>query len=91
MNKKENTLSKQELLESFMKEFFPFKVFKKCGFFTKEMKGDYSAQAERVCNYFGYDTVYEYGSEEMRAHLSYLDNEREKGEPFVTTIKSIYD
>lgn len=52
---------KDEVLERFMKEFFDFNGLCKAGFFTKEMKGDYNAQAERVCKFFGFKTVYEYG------------------------------
>jgi len=86
-------------LENFMKEFFPFSEFKKIGLFTKEMKNDYVAQAERVCNFFGYKTVYEYGAKEIRCHLTYAKGKRPlivnsdgelKEEPFVTVIESIY-
>lgn len=84
-------IKKHGVLERFMKEFFPFREFLKIGFFTKEMKGDYKAQAKRVCDFFGYKTVYEYGSQEMRAHISYADGKRPKGEPFVTVVPSIYD
>jgi hypothetical protein len=52
---------KDEVLKRFMKEFFHFPSLCKAGFFTKEMKGDYKAQAERVCKRFGFKTVYEYG------------------------------
>lgn len=55
------------------------------------MKGDYKAQAKRVCDFFGYKTVYEYGAKEFRVHISYADGKRPKGEPFVTVIPSIYD
>jgi hypothetical protein len=79
------------VLERFMKEFFPFSQFKKIGFFTKQMKGDYKAQAKKVCDFFGYKTVYEYGAKEIRCHLSYADGKRPKDEPFVTVIPSIYD
>jgi hypothetical protein len=50
-----------EVLESFMKEFFPYKEMKRCGIFTKEMRGDYKAQAEYMRNHFGYKSIYEYG------------------------------
>ena len=86
------------VLERFMKEFFPFTQFKNIGFFTKEMKGDYEAQAKKVCDYFGYKTVYEYGAVGCRVHLSLdrpITSINEKGEleqePFVTVIKSIYE
>ena len=74
-----------------MQEFFPFSPLRKAGFFTKEMKGDYDAQANRVCTFFGFETVYEYGAEEITAHLSYAENKRPIDEPFVTVIPSIYE
>lgn len=52
---------KDEILKRFMLEFFDFNGLCKAGIFTKEMRGDYKAQAERVCTFFGYKTVYEYG------------------------------
>lgn len=54
-----------------MREFFPFSDLRKVGFFTPEMRGDYEAQAKRVCEFFGYQTVYEYWKYEVRGHLSY--------------------
>lgn len=80
-----------------MKEFFPFKELKDAGFFTKEMKGDYEAQAKRITTWFGYKTVYEYGSEEIRCHISNGSplSINEKGEleeePFITVIPNIYE
>ncbi len=82
---------KDVVLERFMKEFFPYGEFKKIGFFTKEMKGDYKAQAKRVCDFFGYETVYEYGAKEIRLHISYVEGKRPEGEPFVTLTPSIYE
>ncbi len=82
---------KDELLENFMKEFFPFNEMVEIGFFKKEMKGDYRAQADRVCQWFGYKTVYEYGKDEAQAHLSYAPGNRPKEEPFVRVTPSIYD
>lgn len=77
------------VLRRFMQEFFPFSDFKKIGFFTKEMKGDYEAQAKRVCDFFGYKTVYEYGAKEVSCHISYINPEPDQ--PFLTVIPSIYD
>jgi hypothetical protein len=82
---------KDKVLERFMKEFFPFNALKKAGFFTKEMKGDYKAQAKAVCDHFGYETVFQYGAEEIRCHLSYEEGKRPPDEPFVTVIPSIYE
>lgn len=76
----------EKVLERFMKEFFPYGPLKRAGFFTKEMRGDYKAQAKRVCGFFGYETVYEYGAHEVRCHIS--DGCRT---PFITVIPSIYD
>lgn len=93
-------MTKDKTLENFMKEFFPYKEFKAMGFFTKEMRGDYEAQAKRVCDFFGYKTVFEYGAKEIRVHLTYAkgerplvvnDNGKLQEEPFITVIPNIYD
>ena len=90
---------KEKLLKAFMQEHFPYSEFKKVGLFPKEIKGNYQAQAERVCMFFGYKTVYEFGAKEIRCHISYAQNERplfvdENGrlkiEPFITVIPNIY-
>lgn len=83
--------SDEGVLKRFMQEFFPFNEFKKAGIFTKEMKGDYKAQSEKIRIFFGYKTIFEYGAMEFRAHISMCDGTKQKGEPFVTTIKSIYE
>ena len=79
---------KDAVLKRFMQEFFPFAQFRKIGFFTKEMRG--KAQAERVCQFFGYETVYEYGAKSFSCHLTYA-GKRPDDEPFITEIKSIYE
>ncbi|SKA30154.1 hypothetical protein SAMN04488128_103229 [Chitinophaga eiseniae] len=79
------------LLTRFMQEFFPYGHFKKIGIFTKGMRGNYYAQAARICKFFGLKTIYEYGSKEIRCHLTYVDGKRPKGEPFVTVTPSIYE
>ena len=81
------------VLKRFMIEFFPFTELRKAGFFTKEMKGDYYAQAKRVCDFFGYKSVFEYGAgaEEIRCHLSYAGERPENDKEFITVISSIYD
>jgi hypothetical protein len=87
-----------KLLKKFIGEQFPIKELFKVGFFTKEMKGDYSAMAKRICNWFGYETVYEYGAKEIRCHISPTNIEHHvdvngvlQSEPFITVIPSIYD
>ena len=71
---------KQDVLRRFMQEFFPFSELQKVGFFTKEMKGDYNAQAERVCKFFGLKNVYEWGV--TAKHINH---------GFWNEIKSIYE
>jgi hypothetical protein len=45
-----------------MLDHFCFDTFKKMGFYGKDVKrSDYAAQAARVCEYFDFDEVYEYG------------------------------
>lgn len=85
-----DTGNDDELLKNFMEEFFPFEDLMQVGFFTRDMKEDYEAQAKRVCDFFGYKTVYQYGAKEIRVHLSYA-GERPKNGPFVTTLPSIYE
>jgi len=82
--------SDEGVLRRFMQEFFHYPTFRKIGFFTDEMKGDYKAQAARVCYFFGYDTVFEYRAEDMHCHISYAEGHRPKGEGFITHIPSIY-
>lgn len=77
-----------EVLKNFMEEFFDFKTLCKAGFFTPEMKGDYKAQASRVCQFFGFKTVYEYGAKEIGCHITEAG---ERTEPFVTVIPNIYE
>lgn len=85
--------SDEGVLKRFMQEFFPFNEFKKAGIFTKEMKGDYKAQSEKIRIFFGFKTIYEYGAMEFRGHISFTESYLEKHpeQPFITTIKSIYD
>ena len=76
------------VLKRFMQEFIPFNELKKVGFFTKEMRNDYYAQAKRICDFFGYKSVFEYGAQEVTCHLSL--NNPQKEDPFITTISNIY-
>lgn len=90
-------IPKPGLLKSFMQEFFPYSEFKKIGLFTSEMKGDYEAQAKRICEYFGFKTVYEYGAIPIRCHISYVNEgdpsglKTDNSKPFIPEIPSIYD
>lgn len=98
-----NTLTTESdrILKNFLEEFFDFKTLKKAGFFPKDMKkSDIHGQAKRICSFFGYETVFEYGAEKIRAHISYANGERPlhvdtegqlKEEPFITEIGGIYE
>lgn len=90
----------KQLLKKFMKEWFPFELFRKSGVFTQEMKGDYEAQAERICNRLGIESIYEYGHLNVGTtfHLTYdkrplsINKDGQlKESPFVEIIKSIYE
>lgn len=83
------------VLKRFMKEFFHFGELKKMGFFKPEWKNDYYSQAKRVCEFYGFETVFEYGAREIRCHLTFSDKRmnsiRPDDEPFITVFPSIYD
>jgi hypothetical protein len=64
---------KDIVLINWMKEFFPYGEFRKAGIFTKEMRGDYKAQAEHICTRLGLKSIYEYGKNEIRCHISYVN------------------
>lgn len=52
----------QEKLKQFMQDSFDFDGLKQAGFWPKgTRRTDFEAQAARVCHYFGYQSVYEYG------------------------------
>lgn len=91
---------KAETLKNFMLEHFDFDGLKKAGFYGKDIKRkDYQKQADRVCHFFGYETVYEYNAKTTYCHLSYGDvrplKVNEKGElkeePFITVFKGWMD
>jgi len=67
----------KKALKSFMKAHFDFSGLKQVGFFPKEMKHtDYEGQAKKICEYFGLESIYEYGKHEIRCHITYAENER---------------
>jgi hypothetical protein len=87
------------VLKRFMLEHFDFDGLKKSGFFKGLKRNDYKKQAEILCKYFGYKTIYEYGTTEMRVHISYAgdrpkhvdENGELKEAPFVEVFKSWLD
>jgi len=88
-----------KILKSFIDENFDIKGLVRVGFLGKEIKKDYLAIADRICTFFGYEEIYEYGKEIIVAHLSY-DGDRPKHinsngelkeEPFITIIPSSWD
>jgi hypothetical protein len=90
-----------QLLKDFLEEFFDFTTLKKVGFFPKDCKkSDIHEQAKRICNRFGYKSVFEYGATKIRCHISCAQGDRphhvnQQGElieePFITEIGGIYD
>jgi hypothetical protein len=64
---------KDKVLENWMKEFFPYSEFRRAGVFTKEMKGDYEAQSQYICRRLNLASIYEYGKEEIRCHITYAN------------------
>lgn len=69
--KKQPKTEKEQLLEDFINENFPVDELFEVGLFTKEMKGDFQAMADRICKFFGLKTVFDYGAMEVRCHLTY--------------------
>ena len=63
-DEKSSTLSdseKSELLKNFLLEHFDFKELKKVGFYNNDIKKtDYQKQADRLCHFFGYETIFQY-------------------------------
>lgn len=54
--------AEKEQLKQFMLDHFDFDSLKEAGFWPKgTRRADFEAQAARVCQYFSYQTVYEYG------------------------------
>lgn len=52
----------RQKLRQFIEDHFDFQTLKKVGFFEKGIrKTDYEKIAERVCRFFGYKSIYEYG------------------------------
>ena len=83
---------KERLLKNFLEEHFDFAELKKVGFYDKTIKRkDYQKQADRICKFFGYKTVYEYGSKTIYAHISYAEGHRPEGEPFLTEFKAWHE
>jgi len=90
MRHKTELTSTEETLKNFMLEMFDFDSLKKAGIYSKEIKRkDYQAQADIVCHYFGYKTVFEYGAKEVRCHLSVSNPEPKDN--FVTVFPNIYE
>lgn len=75
-----------DVLKKFMQENFDFEELVKVGLFKKEWKNDYESQANKICHFFGYENVFEYGSKQITCHLS-MGN----GNQFTGTIKSLYE
>lgn len=82
-------------LKGWMKAKFDFSALKKAGVYPKDMKHtDYEGQAKIICHIFGLESIYDYGKNEIRCHISYTgdrpisvdENGQLKIEPFVTVV-----
>ena len=83
---------KLELLKNFLLEHFDYDELKKVGFYDKTIKRkDYQKQADRICKFFGYESVYQYGFKTTYAHISYAEGHRPEGEPFLTEFKAWHE
>lgn len=78
-----------DLLKKFMDEQFDLKELVKIGLIDKNIEGNYPLMANRICEYFGYESIYQYGAETITAHISYTG--RVKNPPMIETFKNIYD
>ena len=90
-------LTKEELLKAFIDEFFDLETLIEIGFLKKEMASDYPAIAEKICTFFGFESIYEYGKDFSRAHLSF-GSDHPMGKPsidaskkFIQEFGGIYD
>src|SRR5690606_23260120 len=66
-------MNNDTVLKNFLEEQFCFDSLKEAGLFKGLKRTDYKEQAERVCNFFGYESVYEYGSKGFRCHITFAD------------------
>jgi hypothetical protein len=83
---------KERLLKNFLLDQFDFKELKKVGFYNKDIKNnDYQKQAERICKYFGYETVYEYNFKTTYAHISYVKGHEPQNQTFLTEFKAWHE
>ena len=88
-----------KILKDFINDNFDINTLIKVGFLKKKWGKDYLSIADRICTFFGYKEIYEYGSKEIRGHLSYdgdrpkhvNENGELKEEPLITVIQSKYD
>jgi hypothetical protein len=72
--KKPPESDKDRILKEFMLENFSYDWLREIKFFDKTTKRkDYKKQAELLCKFFGYKTIFEYGTREIRAHLTFAD------------------
>lgn len=84
-------------LRAFLEEHFDYSWLKKTGIYSKDLKrNDYEGQAKRLCEWWGLESIYDYGKNEVRCHINYAGPRpvtvNEKGElkptPFVEIINS---
>lgn len=62
-------------LHDFIDNEFDFDGLLDIGFFDESHRGDYEKQADRICKYFGLNSIYEYRSKTTIAHVTYATPE----------------
>ncbi len=65
--------AEEQKLRDFIEDNFDFATMKKMGFFGKDIKRtDYDKMAERICTFFGFNSIYEYNRPEMYPDSSFV-------------------
>ena len=85
------TGEKFELQKKFLLEQFDYDELKKVGFFKDIKRKEYQKQIDKICYFFGYKTIFEFGWKTTYAHISYADDKRPEGEPFLTEVKAWHE
>lgn len=67
--------TKEDLaLKAFINEHFDFYGLREIGLFGKDIKkSDYQKQADRICQFFGFKSIFEWLTQEpIRAHIDFI-------------------
>lgn len=78
-----------DVLKNFIEEFFDVDELIEVGLIKKENRNNYPAIADRITEYFGLSSIFEYRSHEINCHITYAGDRGNK--PFVENFPNIYD